>query len=109
MVSQHQDAYYKALSDCDKAGKSTIFIEYMLGIIDTSLSELLIYSNRTFTAEQRLNYFNSLGNQKFTRKDYMNIFKDISTATASRDLKLGVTLGLFEKQGELNKTAYLSL
>ena len=37
----------------------------------------------------------------------MNIFKDISSATASRDLKKGVELNLFEKIGEKNKTIYL--
>jgi len=36
----------------------------------------------------------------------MNVFKDISTATASRDLKKGVELNLFEKTGEMNKTIY---
>jgi len=29
----------------------------------------------------------------------MNVFKEISTATASRDLKKGVELGLFDKEG----------
>ncbi|RMH64552.1 MAG: Fic family protein, partial [Calditrichaeota bacterium] len=44
---------------------------------------------------------------KFTRKDYMNIFKDISTATASRDLKKGIELKLFKKEGKKNKTKYI--
>ena len=34
----------------------------------------------------------------------MDVFKDISSATASRDLKKGAELGLFEKIGE--KTYY---
>jgi Fic family protein len=36
----------------------------------------------------------------------MDIFKDISSATASRDLKKGTELKIFEKIGELNKTIY---
>jgi hypothetical protein len=36
----------------------------------------------------------------------MNTFKDISTATASRDLKKGVMLGLYTTSGEKNKTIY---
>lgn len=43
---------------------------------------------------------------KFNRKDYMNVFKDISSATASRDLKRGVELGIFEKEGDKTKTIY---
>ena len=37
----------------------------------------------------------------------MDVFKDISSATASRDLKKGIELNLLEKQGEKNKTVYL--
>ena len=36
----------------------------------------------------------------------MSIFKNLSTATASRDLKKGVELGLFKKTGEKRKTIY---
>ncbi len=48
----------------------------------------------------------SLNKTEFTRKDYMDVFKDISSATASRDLKKGAEIGLFEKIGEKNKTMY---
>ena len=56
--------------------------------------------------KDRLEYYVSLNKTEFTRKDYMDIFKDISSATASRDLKKGAELGLFEKIGEKNKTIY---
>jgi len=36
----------------------------------------------------------------------MDIFKDISSATASRDLKKGLEIEIFEKIGERNKTKY---
>jgi len=36
----------------------------------------------------------------------MDIFKDISSATASRDLKKCLELSLFDKIGEKNKTTY---
>jgi hypothetical protein len=35
------------------------------------------------------------------------IFKDISSATASWDLKKGINLQLFEYIGKLNKTKYV--
>ena len=37
----------------------------------------------------------------------MNTFKNLSSATASRDLKKGLELKLFESIGFLNKTKYL--
>lgn len=106
LISKDQEKYYRALSESDKSGKSTKFIEYMLNVIDTSISDLLKYNNRTLNEKDRLDYFISLNKSEFTRKDYMDIFKDISSATASRDLKKGLEIGIFEKIGERNKTKY---
>ena len=107
LISQTQDDYYKFLSLSDKSGKSTYFIEYMLDVIDKSLGSLLNYNNRILKDLDRLEYFLKLGIKEFTRKDYMNIFKDISSATASRDLKKGIELNMFESVGNLNKTKYI--
>lgn len=107
LISQTQDEYYKSLVLSDKSGKSTFFIEYMLSVIEKSLESLLNYNNRIFTAIDRLEFFLKLGVKEFTRKDYMNIFKDLSSATASRDLKKGIGLNMFESIGNLNKTKYL--
>ncbi|QTY27064.1 Fic family protein [Flavobacterium sp. CS20] len=106
LINKDQEKYYKALAESDKSGKSTKFIEYMLNVIDISISELLDFNNRTLNEKDRLEYFVSLNKAEFTRKDYMDIFKDISSATASRDLKKGVELGLFGKIGNKNKTIY---
>lgn len=107
LISQTQDEYYKSLALSDKSGKSTHFIEYMLGVIEKSLDGLLNYNNRILKDVDRLDYFLKLGKKEFTRKDYMNIFKDLSSATASRDLKKGLELNLFESIGNLNKTIYI--
>jgi len=106
LISATQDEYYTALSLSDKSGKSTPFIEYMLGVMERSLAELLNYNNRIFKDIDRLEYFLNKGFREFTRKDYMNVFKDISSATASRDLKKGIELNLFISSGKLNKTKY---
>ena len=106
MIQKTQTNYYKALAYSDKIGKSTPFIEYMLGVIDLSLKQQLNYNNRILKDTDRLEYFLSITTTQFTRKDYMNVFKDISSATASRDLKKGVELKLFKKSGEQNKTVY---
>lgn len=106
LISKDQEKYYKALAESDNAGKSTAFIEYMLNVIHISISELLDFNNRTLSAKDRLAYYVTLNKTEFTRKDYMDTFKDISSATASRDLKKGAELGLFEKIGEKNKTIY---
>jgi hypothetical protein len=78
----------------------------MLGVIEKSLKGLLNYNNRILKDIDRLDYFLNLGMKEFNRKDYMNVFKDISSATASRDLKKGIELNLIESNGTLNKTTY---
>jgi Fic family protein len=107
LIAKTQDEYYKSLALSDKSGKSTIFIEYMLDVIEKSLENLLNYNNRILKDTDRLEYFLSLGIKEFNRKEYMNIFKDLSSATASRDLKKGIELSLFESVGNHNKTKYI--
>lgn len=106
IIHKTQGAYYHALSQSDKAGNSTPFIEYMLDVIDDSLCTMLDFKRRNLSTEDRLSYFSEIGESEFSRKDYMNVFKEISSATASRDLKQGVELGLFEKEGDKTKTIY---
>lgn len=107
IISATQENYYKSLAVSDKEGKSNAFIEYMLNVIDNALFEMLQYNNRTLTEIDRIHYFISLNKKEFKRNDYMKIFKDISTATASRDMKKGIELNLFTKVGDKNKTIYL--
>jgi Fic family protein len=107
LISKSQNEYYKSLATSDKSGKSTNFIEYMLGVIEQSLESLLNYNNRVLKDIDRLEYFSKLGIKEFTRKDYMNVFKDLSSATASRDLKKGIELNMLESIGNLNKTKYI--
>lgn len=106
LISKRGKAYYDALSKSDKAGNSTYFIEFVLEIIDESLSQLLSYKGRVMTSLDRIEYFLSVGPKEFSRKDYMNVFKDISTATASRDLKNAIDQLKILKIGEKRLARY---
>lgn len=107
LIAKNQVEYYKALSLSDKEGKSTKFIEFMLSIIDESLNNLLNHSSKKLSENDRLNFFLEKNNQAFTRKDYLQFHKTISTATASRDLKNGVTLNLIAKFGDKKNCFYI--
>lgn len=106
IIHKTQSEYYHALSQSDKSGSSTPFIEYMLGVVNDSLHTMLDFKSRVMSTEDRLAYFSEICDAEFSRKDYMRVFKEISSATASRDLKQGVQLGLFEKEGDKTKTIY---
>lgn len=107
IIKDRQDQYYEVLEKSDKAGKSTLFIEFILAAINESLDELLKVQNRLLTTEERVDYFISVYRDDYlTRKDYLHIFKDISPATASRDLKYAVDNHLMKKFGDKRTTKY---
>ena len=107
LIKERQEQYYKSLGKSDTTGESTVFIEFMLEIIFESLEELLNIQNVSLTNINRINLFKSTAkNGYFTRKEYLKIFREISSATASRDLKLGKENGLIEKFGDKNATRY---
>lgn len=41
LIKKHQQEYYKVINNCDKAGNSNEFIEFMLKMIDETLNQLL--------------------------------------------------------------------
>jgi Fic family protein len=103
---QQKKAYFRALSESNSDSDPYKFLYFMLGVIGESLFEFMKYAPRTMCASQRILSFHEMGMSSFTRKDYMGIFREISPATASRDLEKGVNAGLFKKTGTKNSTKY---
>jgi len=107
IIKAKQSEYYRILGESDNKGDSTGFIEFMLQIINESLEELLTNQNVNLTSKDRITIFREkIRKSSFNRQDYMRHFKDISTATASRDLKLAVDDGILEKTGDKRTTLY---
>ena len=107
LIKNEQENYYRALSSSDKSGEATPFIHFMLGLINHALADLLQTSSAIKTMEDRIDlYKEKIKGHSFTRKDYLMVFKTLSTATASRDLKEAVNKGILEKQGDKRLTVY---
>jgi Fic family protein len=107
LVKSRQQEYYNVLEKSDKQGTSTAFIEFMLEIIKDAMEELLKIQNISLTNNDRiLNFKETIGTKEFSRQDYLRAFKNISQATASRDLKIAVDDGIIEKQGDKRTTKY---
>jgi Fic family protein len=108
LIHQNQKKYYLALEKSDVKGESTDFIEFSLEMILKSLKE---FSGEIVSAKPKADdridlaadYFKS---QTFTRMDYLKLFKEISTATASRDLAQAVASGLLNIKGTKSKAVY---
>jgi len=107
LIKARQSEYYMVLGESDNIGDSTGFIVFMLQIIDKSLEELLTNQVVNLTSRDRIAVFkDKILKSPFSRKDYMRQFKDISTATASRDFKSAVDAGILEKSGNKRTTVY---
>ena len=107
LIKIRQAEYYKILGDSENKGDSTGFIEFLLQIINESLEELLTNQNVNLTSKDRIDIFKEkIRQSSFKRQDYMRQFKDISSATASRDLKLAVDEGIISKTGDKRTTQY---
>lgn len=100
VIKDNQEEYYKVLEVSDSSGSSTAFIEFMLDVINKSLRETISESTPiTSDYTKRVDFALSQLNGWFDRKEYLNICKGISTATASRDIKQLLQDGLIESSG----------
>jgi Fic family protein len=107
IIKERQQDYYNILSKSDSQGSSTSFIEFMLDIINKALEDLLRTQNLAITNADRIDIFkNIIGAKLFTRQDYLRHNKEISSATASRDLKDAVDKSILEKTGDKRLTKY---
>ena len=107
LVKEKQQDYYNVLGKSDSQGSSTGFIEFMLEIIKDSLEDLLKIQNVTLTNNDRIMHFKDIVRYEFfSRQDYLRAYKEISSATASRDLKFATDNGVIEKQGDKRTTIY---
>ncbi|HLZ18119.1 MAG TPA: Fic family protein [Smithellaceae bacterium] len=107
-IKNHQAAYYDALAKSDRAGMSTMFVEFMLEVINQSLRQTIDESRAlNVNFQKRTEYALSKLNDWFDRKEYMKINKGISTATASRDLKQLLEKGIILSSGEGRMMKYM--
>ncbi len=108
LIRDHQPEYYRALAKGDDTGDCTVFVAFILTQIEKSLKQLIEETRGlTLTAENRIEIArNAFGEKTFSRKDYQNLLKTISTATASRDLHQGVKMNLLKRSGDKRTSVY---
>ena len=100
--------YYAALQQSTKNKESTIFIQFMLETIKEATVEFTkkIKPVKQLT-ELRIDIAkNHYGKEAFSRREYLQLHPNISTATGSRDLAVAVQKGLLKKIGEKATTKY---
>ena len=107
LIKKYQHDYYHALSSCDKKGSTTLFIEFMLNMVLNTLKE---FTNSSISPpenkETRIAYAKKHLKKIFSRKDYMLLHKNLSSATASRDLYWALKNDLLQSRGKMNQKEY---
>ena len=108
LIHERQQEYYRMLARGDDSGDCNQFVAFILAQIEKSLGQLIEETRGvTLTAEKRLEIARAAFCEKtFSRKDYQNLLKTISTATASRDLRQGVELGVLNRSGDKRTAVY---
>ncbi|WP_026769393.1 Fic family protein [Asinibacterium sp. OR53] len=107
IIKKKQAEYYKSLGQSDKEGHCTRFIEFMLLVISEALEALLVLQPVSLQGNDRIAIFKTqIGQHLFTRQDYMRAFKEISSATASRDLSDAVINKILVRSGDKRTTVY---
>ncbi|MCD1656026.1 Fic family protein [Treponema zuelzerae] len=107
VIRDNQEEYYRVLEQSDLSGSSTSFIEFMLDTINKSLRETVEDAKPASPDyKKRIEYALSVLNDWFDRKEYMNVCKGISTATASRDIKQLLIEEKIESLGTGRMTKY---
>lgn len=83
------------------------FRTFLLEVINLCMEECVLFYEKLIHPKDRISTVRTLFNgRNFSRKEYMDYYKDISAPTASRDLTKAVEEGILEKRGDKNKTRY---
>jgi Fic family protein len=108
IIYSRQKDYYAALRAADRAADASVFVEFSLESLLAGLNEIVgNLRPKKLTPMDRLELVQeAFLRMEFSRKDYMKKFPEISTATASRDLAMGVECGQLKVVGEKSQARY---
>ena len=114
-IHRTRPAYHAALEYADRRGDCGEFISYLLERIDEALAELLSMPDPVRSPEDRMALFLENGplrgstDRRFRRKDYLDFYPSLSTATASRDLQEAVDRKLLAIEGTRRTALYRNI
>ena len=108
LIHKNQKKYYDVLEKCDKSADSTLFIEFSLSLVLQSLKEFQTQyrPDRILSSDRISQAAVFFKNKEFSRQNYLKLFTEISTATASRDLAQAVQNKAFIMIGDKRSAKY---
>ncbi len=108
IIFERRDEYYQQIRSGQKRNDINGFVRFMLTQIKLSLESLWEKSGSVIpSCGERLSIAAGFfGAESFTRKDYVQLFKTISSVTASRDLSSGFKNNLLRRTGDKRTSVY---
>ena len=108
IIRKHQEEYYTAIQNCNNAGNSNEFIEFMLKVINEAVDGMIFTSNQETTQETT---------QKTTQEKIINLIKknpaitqvemakilDLTRDGISYNIKILKEKGTIERVGSTKK------
>ncbi len=106
-IHRTEPAYHAALEYADRRGDHGGFIIYLLERIDEALAELLTERDPVRGNTDRMAVFLAQApDRPFRRKDYLAFYPELSTATATRDLREAAERGALIVRGAGRSAVY---
>lgn len=106
-IYEKQREYRKLLTAAIETKDPVPFILFLFDLLDVSLEEYLRKQKTTLNNDDRMAIFiDAFEGKSFTRQDYLRRFKNISSVTASRDLRAAVENNIILKMGDKRLSKY---
>jgi len=108
-IRKRQKEYYEGLYLSQKSDSPTLFVNMMLSVIIDALKESFSYSYEVIESKKERRFSSAksyFGDNEFCRKDYLNLFKSLSSSTATKDLAMLVNEGKLSKIGNGSGSRY---
>ena len=96
IIRKHQEEYYTAIRNCNNAGNSNEFIEFMLKVINEAVDGMIVTSNQETTQEKIINLIKK--NPAITQVEMTKIL-DLIRDGISYNIKILKEKGIIERVG----------
>ena len=104
MIRKNQEEYYKAIQNCNNAGESTEFIEFMLKIIDDTIDEMMKDKAQLLLSENEIKIIECIKRNVLIGAKEIIEETNIADRTARRILKKLLDNNIIEAVGTSEKS-----
>ena len=99
IIRKHQEKYYTAIQNCNNAGNSNEFIEFMLKIIDEAVDGMIVDQNETTQETTQEKLVNLIKKNPSITQSEMARALDLTRDGVAYNIKVLKEKGIIEREG----------